>query len=1052
MATNPVQQVVFFPKADAAVLSCRLASPSAYPETVGPVYDHENASTPVAPWSAEVAQAYPLQDEPYAPAPIPNEQRCSSDRYLRASLAENERFRLSMLWYYTRDIFKETEFVSGLQEKVGIAQETTGWDVAIVGVLDVNFYTRLAAIGAPLGILPRGETLCAHTVTQPPGSVFLLPNMLEDWRFAKSPYVESGGLCAYAGAPLRLQNEAGETACLGSLCVASSTSQQPLTKSQQTTLVRLADWIVSDIVQLTRARRQRDRRRMVDLIATVQSKTDGTASEKSVIQILQAIYPDAVISIHSSSAGSIELEGRDPLAVDHLSTGLWEDTDYISDIIANSNHLELPTNRVVRVLAAQCESVSGLSLLTVGTKDFRLVFDDIDAWFVQTCADIVSQTWHKHLLAEVMHAKEKFLRGFSHQLRTPVHGILGSVELMSEELKSLGFEDTVPKAAALLKATQEITPIKGHEVYLDTIKRAGRDLISIINSMITLNRWSDIAMRDRLYATHTTYELETELANEILKATSGDTRYSAHIFFNHNMPPDRCTLRTDLGLLRDSLLPIIMNAIQSTPEGTVAVTMTVRPNLREFVVDVEDTGRGIQADDQQRIFELYEQADTYSTGAGVGLTLATKFAALLEGTVELVQSEINRGSHFRVTFQDVELHCSELPFLTAPVVPGLANLPRCFHIVPHKPDALSLCGQFANFLTCYGFSHSDNIKDALVIFEHSNDLDQRHAYLSRLSPDQVAICLLPFAEEGARFENPSKNVVYVHGPFISATMSAALVHADQLFSDFKSNKEQLVQATKDLLICSRFDGYRCGTAMKDTISDPSLISSEAAIAHRARVLPKVSEQARHEHVESLNLSRHKATIDITQHAKQTIAGASPNTSALSITQTDKPVLLEGNSLQSTSTPTNPAITSHPTVLIVDDNDVNLRVMQMYCQKRNLPYVCAKDGLEAVSAFQKHQDLATTDQTKLPIQLILMDLQMPRCNGVEATKQIRQLEQKKGWDKSVVFIVTGQDSHADREAAVHAGSHEYYVKPVGIKTLDGGLKRYFPSFEAMNRPR
>lgn len=74
-----------------------------------------------------------------------------------------------MLWYYTRDILKEPEFLSGLQEKAHLAQESTGWEFAVIGILDVNFYIRLATVGLQLGILPRGETICAHTVTQPPG-------------------------------------------------------------------------------------------------------------------------------------------------------------------------------------------------------------------------------------------------------------------------------------------------------------------------------------------------------------------------------------------------------------------------------------------------------------------------------------------------------------------------------------------------------------------------------------------------------------------------------------------------------------------------------------------------------------------------------------------------------------------------------------------------------------------------------------------------------------------------------------------------------------------
>ena len=73
-----------------------------------------------------------------------------------------------MLWYYARDIMKEAEFLCGLQEKAQHAQESTGWEFVVIGILDVNKYTRLATIGLPLAVLPRGEIICAHTVTQPP--------------------------------------------------------------------------------------------------------------------------------------------------------------------------------------------------------------------------------------------------------------------------------------------------------------------------------------------------------------------------------------------------------------------------------------------------------------------------------------------------------------------------------------------------------------------------------------------------------------------------------------------------------------------------------------------------------------------------------------------------------------------------------------------------------------------------------------------------------------------------------------------------------------------
>lgn len=170
--------MIFFPQADAAVLS--LSPPPDYPKTVGPVYDEKNVNNPIHSFDT-VEDYYPQAPESFmpAPAPVPDQHFCTTDRYLRATLTKNERFRLSMLWYYTRDIFQEAEFLSGLQEKVRIAQESTGWEFAIIGILDVNFYTRLATVGVPLGILPRGETICAHTVSQPPG-VRCGPRVLPD--------------------------------------------------------------------------------------------------------------------------------------------------------------------------------------------------------------------------------------------------------------------------------------------------------------------------------------------------------------------------------------------------------------------------------------------------------------------------------------------------------------------------------------------------------------------------------------------------------------------------------------------------------------------------------------------------------------------------------------------------------------------------------------------------------------------------------------------------------------------------------------------------------
>lgn len=164
-------RTTFFPKADAAVLFKNHGLAPTRPPTVKPIFDPENLDNPIPPWSPDIRSSfYPPKPDEYAPSPIPiRPAECLADRYLRAFLAENERLRLSMLWYYTRNIFDETEFLCGLREKLLLAQESTGWEFVVIGLLDINVYIRLGTIGLPQAILPRGETICAHTVTQPPG-------------------------------------------------------------------------------------------------------------------------------------------------------------------------------------------------------------------------------------------------------------------------------------------------------------------------------------------------------------------------------------------------------------------------------------------------------------------------------------------------------------------------------------------------------------------------------------------------------------------------------------------------------------------------------------------------------------------------------------------------------------------------------------------------------------------------------------------------------------------------------------------------------------------
>ncbi|KAJ6025005.1 hypothetical protein N7540_005802 [Penicillium herquei] len=984
----PSTRGMFFPRADAAILKSKHPSPPTRPHTVGPILDPENIDKPISSWSEEIGSSlYPI--DPNAPTSIvqvSDKPDGFEGRYPRATLAQNERLRLSMLWYYTRDVLKEEEFLSGLQEKAHLATESTGWEYAIIGILDMDVYIRLATVGVHLGILPRGETICAHTVTQPPGSVFHLPSLMEDWRFRECPYLEQGGIYAYAGVPLRLQYEAGECVGLGSLCVASSKSEEPLTKDQQQALIRLGDWVVSDLLHAVRARRQRDRHRMAELLSTTQLKLDKMVSEEPILQILECTYPNAVIKLQPTNARYFELEGRKPILMSDIDGGLWEDTEYLDTLIAHSNHEALPTTHTVRIIASPCEVVSGSSLLMVGSKDFHFVFDDVDSWFLETCAGMISQMWRKRLLTEALRAKEKFLRGFSHQVRTPIHGILGSADLLAEEIQSwYSGEDALAAAGSAERSLK--SRLNEHSKYLNIIKMGGRDLIAIINNMITINRWADIATMDRHYAMHPVDKLEIELCAGVTNLTVGDTRYRTSVFFTHDLPPVYETVWMDIDVLQDSILPLILNAVQHAPDGVVSVTLSLNSGLKQLTVDVEDNGRGIAHEYQRRIFEPYEKVDMHSARAGLGLTVASRFASLLQGSVALISSKVGRGSHFRATFRGIEgITSSDPPKLIAL---QLQNLPPRFFNLIGDSGSTSLCTHFNSFLTRNGFVSSACLEGSFVVFEAFPHLEQHHLQLAQIPSKVVAICLLPGLDVTPP-EQTAKNVIYVSGPFTTLSLASALEQADRLVGDIG-----IPQSSLSLPIIPN----------ANPASEPTDDNSEQ---------PQIDTP-------------------------------SPRSESTTSLPADQDIAPSGDSKVPVAKSLQLSNSSRPTTLIVDDNNINLRIMEMYCKKRGLPYLSAKNGLRAVEMFMQRQSPSTAKNDP-PIEMILMDLQMPVCDGIEATKQIRTLEQQNDWGRALVLVMTGQDTAMDRAAAQEAGGDKYLVKPVVIENLDRILKRHFPMFE------
>jgi CheY-like chemotaxis protein len=110
------------------------------------------------------------------------------------------------------------------------------------------------------------------------------------------------------------------------------------------------------------------------------------------------------------------------------------------------------------------------------------------------------------------------------------------------------------------------------------------------------------------------------------------------------------------------------------------------------------------------------------------------------------------------------------------------------------------------------------------------------------------------------------------------------------------------------------------------------------------------------------------------------------------------------------------------ILLVDDNAVNLKVTSLMLKKLGYQADIATNGIEAIEAFE--------DQS---YDIVLMDIQMPKMNGIEATKIIRQ----RWHQNSKIIIVTAYTNY--HEACIDAGADDFLIKPFRIEDLRETIK-------------
>jgi signal transduction histidine kinase len=229
-------------------------------------------------------------------------------------------------------------------------------------------------------------------------------------------------------------------------------------------------------------------------------------------------------------------------------------------------------------------------------------------------------------LAEASERKSQFLASMSHELRTPLNAIIGLTEMMVTNAARFGTE-------------KALEPLR-------RVNAAGTHLLSLINEVLDLSK---------IEAGKLELNLERvdlpRLVDEVI-GTAGQLAEKNQNRLTVEAQENLGALNTDSMRVKQILLNLLSNACKFTKEGEVALRVRKMADGRDWVeLAVADTGIGLTAEQQAKLFQDFTQADSLTArrygGTGLGLALSRKLARMMGGDVT-VTSEPGKGSVFTV--------------------------------------------------------------------------------------------------------------------------------------------------------------------------------------------------------------------------------------------------------------------------------------------------------------------------------------------------------------------------------------------------------------------
>ncbi|RFZ90888.1 response regulator [Mucilaginibacter conchicola] len=648
--------------------------------------------------------------------------------------------------------------------------------------------------------------------------------------------------------------------------------------------------------------------------------------------------------------------------------------------------------------------------------------------------------------------KSEFLANMSHELRTPLNSIL--------------------VLARILKDNKPLNLSEDQIKYASVIFNAGNDLLALINDILDLSKIES----GKLDMQNEDVKVADILAD--VQSLFAEVASNKNINFTTSAAGVPQSISTDKQRAEQVIKNLLSNAFKFTPEGgSISITATpgVRPNTVAF--KIKDTGIGIPADKQRIIFEAFQQADGSTSrkygGTGLGLSISRELATLLGGDITL-SSEPGVGSEFVLTLPfeaKFESHDDEVVPTVESYQPAAQNflqsVPKKELDPGHEPFVVIVEDDpnFAIILQDYARDHGFK---SVLINEGTNAVET----IKEQQPDAVILDIMLPGKDGWQILKELKQdeeTLHIPVHLMSAGEAAAnrvrkegaisflkkpvnTETLDKLFGDImarsgtkftqillvEDHKAQS-QALKDLMqsqgitVDQAFDGesafrmlhehdYQCvildlnlpdisGLDLLDKIKEVDKFISLPVIINTAMELDKTSVNRLMQYANAMVVKTSKSSDRLIDEVNLFLNKISENTpQTANNSQPKQKMITKGKD----------AIKGKK-VLIVDDDMRNIFALSSALESYDLVVEIANDGEEALTKLEEVTD----------IDIVLMDIMMPKMDGYEATRQIRKQNK---WAKLPVIALTAKAMKDDREKCIAAGANDYITKPVDMDRL------------------